>query len=217
MRLRTINSPLAPYMYTIYPWLDAKNYSLSHKNGNRSSKRTDKLNEAFISNVLRPIFSEDKGYEIKTECSIECAHGGKFKMDVVVYKGGRIVAMFPLKAIERSYNKNRFNFANTIFGEAYRIWATPGFTDREKTLVAAIDWIPNEIPSSAGKRERPNPVNISSEDLTQIAKMRYPNSKHISIKIRFDYDEETGKVALTNRDAVDDFMKELTEWEKNFE
>ena len=200
------------------PWLAAKKYSISNKNGNRSSKRTDKLNKIFIGSLLRTIFSEAKGYEIKTECSIECAYGGKFKMDVVVYKEEKIVAMFPLKAIERSYNKNRFNFANTIVGEAYRIWGTPGLTDREKTFVAAVDWIPYEVPVSEGKSEKTKPAIISSENLTKIVtSFGYPNSKHTSIKIQFNYDKETGKIVNIDEKPIANFIEDLIEWEKNFE
>ncbi len=201
------------------PWLNAHKYSLFHKNGNRSSKRTDELNSAFINSVVRPIFSEDKGYEIVTEHSISCAYGGKFKMDVVVYKGDKIVAMFPLKAIERSYNKNKFNFANTIVGEAYRIWGHPGIPDREKTFVAAVDWIPYKVPvGDKGKFETTNPANISSENLTKMAiSFGYPNSKHVSVKIRFNYDGATDEITNIDKKAVRDFMKELVEWEKNFE
>jgi hypothetical protein len=201
------------------PWLNAHRYSLSHENGNRSSKRTDELNRVFIDNVVRPIFPKDKGYVIETEHSIACAYGGKFKMDVVVYKGDKIVAMFPLKAIERSYNKNKFNFANTIVGEAYRIWGHPGVSDREKTLVAAVDWIPYKVPvGDKGKFETAVPANISSENLTKMsASFGYPNSKHISVKIRFDYNEVSDKITNLDTEAVIDFMKELVEWEKNFE
>jgi hypothetical protein len=200
-------------------WHVAKRYSLFHKNGNRSSKRTDQLNSAFINSVVRPIFSEDKGYKIKMEHSIACAYGGEFKMDIVVYKGDKIVAMFPLKAIEKSYNKNRFNFANTIVGEAYRIWGHPGISDREEALVAAVDWIPYKVPvGDKGKFETTKPANISSENLTKMAtSFGYPNSKHISVKIRFDYDEATDEITNIDKKAVRDFMKELVEWEKKFE
>jgi len=196
----------------------AKNYSQSYENGNRSSKRTDELNDAFINNVVQPIFSQDKGYTIKTEHSIACAYGDTFKMDVVVYKKDKIVAMFPLKAIERSYNKNRFNFANTIVGEAYRIWGKPGIPDREKTLVAAVDWIPYEVMVGKEKTERTKLARISSENLTRMAaSFGYPNSKHISVKIQFDYDEMSNKITNIDKGSVIKFMKELEEWEDNFE
>lgn len=200
-------------------WRVAKKYSLSHTNGNRSSKRTDELNRVFVDSVIRPIFPKNKGYEIVTEHSISCAYGGKFKMDVVVYKGDKIVAMFPLKAIEKSYNKNKFNFANTIVGEAYRIWGQPGISDREEAFVAAVDWIPYKVPvGTKGKFETTKPANISSENLTKMTtSFGYPNSKHISVKIRFNYDEATDEITNIDKKAVRDFMKELVEWEKNFE
>ena len=199
-------------------WRVAKKYSLSHTNGNRSPKRTDELNRVFVDSVIRPIFPKNKGYEIVTEHSISCAYGGKFKMDVVVYKGDKIVAMFPLKAIEKSYNKNKFNFANTIVGEAYRIWGQPGNSDRKKTLVAAVDWIPYKVPVNSGKLETAAPANISSENLTKMTtSFGYPNSKHISVKIRFDYDEVQDKIANLDTKTVINFVRELVEWEKNFE
>lgn len=202
-----------------HPWLVAKKYSMSHTNGNRSLKRAERLNRAFINNLIHHIFPEDKGYEIKTEHSIACAYGGKFKMDVIVYKGDKIVAMFPLKAIERSYNKNKFNFANTIVGEAYRIWGHPGISDREKTFVAAVDWIPYKVPvGDKGKFETTNPANISSENLTKMAtSFGYPNSKHVSVKIQFDYDYTADEITNIDKEAVREFMKKLEEWEENFE
>ena len=201
----------------VAPWLAANEYSLSHKNGNRSSKRTDELNRVFIDSVVRPIFSEDKGYKIVAEHPIACTHGGKFKMDVVVYKGDKIVAMFPLKAVERSYNKNRHNYADTTVGEAYRIWGTPGLSDREGALVAAVDWIPYKVPvGNKGKYETTKPVNISSEKLTKIAgALRYPNAKHISVKIQFDYDESTNTISNIDMPTIDKLKSKLIEWEKN--
>ena len=198
------------------PYVEAVSYSQNTLNGNRSSKRTDTLNDLFVEKILLPIFSVEKGYDIRKETKIDCARGESFKMDIVVYKGDRIVAMFPLKAIEKNFNKNRHNYANTIIGEAQRIWGKEGFEDRKKTLVMAVDWIPNYVLQGV-KMERTKPPAIDQNYLQTMASIFYPESKHYSFKIKFDFDFKTCKSSGLNEQEIYKMINILEEWERNFE
>ena len=198
------------------PYIEAVSYSQSTPNGNRSSRRTDILNDLFVEKVLLPIFSIDKGYDIRQEENIDCARGSSFKMDIVIYKGDKIVAMFPLKAIEKSFNKNRHNYTNTIIGEAQRIWGAPGLKGREKTLVMAVDWIPNFV-LQGSKMEKTKPPAIDQGYLQKMANIYYSECKHYSFKIRFDFDFETCKSSNLSEKEIYEMISVLEEWEKNFE
>ncbi len=198
------------------PYVEAVSYSQNNTNGNRSSKRTDILNDEFVKHTLLPIFSVEKGYDICKETATDCARGESFKMDIVVYKGDRIAAMFPLKAVEKSFNKNRHNYTNTVVGEAQRIWGKAGLKDREKTLVMAIDWIPNFVPQG-NKMEKTKPPTIDQGYLQTMASFFYPESRHYSFKIRFDFDFETHEHSDMNEKEVCEMINILKEWERNFE
>ncbi len=103
-------------------------YSCNVEGGNRSSKRTDILNEEFASFLLGALKNpEDWGvaYEERIECARATLENPnkKFSIDVVLTnrRTGRRVYVL-LKSIESSYNKNKENFANCTVGEVERIY-----------------------------------------------------------------------------------------------
>jgi len=130
----------------IKPAVEARKISQKTKNGNRSSKRTDALNKHF-GNLVKEYLPEKKGYSYHYEEKIPCSRGDDFTVDVLVKKNGEVCAIFLLKAVEKSYNKNRHNYANTVEGEFGRIF------DGDKTyngvFVVSVDWVPWEVPAGS--------------------------------------------------------------------
>jgi hypothetical protein len=114
-------------------------------NGNRSSKRTDKLHNGILECIKNELPDFDKKYNVFHEKAIKCAWGNKFKIDILIEdKVGNIVCCILLKAYISSVQKNRANIAGNSYQEFFRIKGIPG---RKNVKVWFITLIANETPS----------------------------------------------------------------------
>ena len=130
----------------VSPAQKAYQYSSLNEGGNRSSHRTDFLNDEVIS-LLKKVYFNPEQWNFETETKLPCSRGRTFTVDVLVRNKTNpdMIHVFLLKAVERSYNKNRQNYGNTVIGEATRILAG----DKKYTNCSFnwIDWVPREVPA----------------------------------------------------------------------
>ena len=181
----------------------AKKYSDTHKNGNRSSKRTDILNKGTTELISNTVISIDD-YKIDPERKISCSRGGKFAVDIVLTPKKRSSPRINIliKSVESSYNKNRHNYLNSMVGEVQRVY---GCEENKDSITIFINYIPEVIPTKNKKGEiltyeKSNVTNMStalsslsggkafvldfllSEDLTRISNAK--SIRKIISKIR---------------------------------
>ena len=159
------------------------------KDPSRSSKRTDSMNKKLI-DYLKTIFT-DPAYTFETEKGIKCSRGQKFKIDVVMYKNGKIFSLFLLKGIQSSYNKNRYNYANTTIGETSRIYDHKKIPKNLHSIW--IDWIPNKVPvydkyKNLIKTEECQICDLSISQSRWNNTLQKERSSVFYSKIKFDYD-----------------------------
>lgn len=164
------------------------------KDPSRSSRRTDCMNEKLV-DYLKTIFT-DPVYTFGTEKTIKCSRGQKFKIDVVVYKNNKKHALFLLKAIQSSYNKNRYNYANTTVGETSRIYDHKQIPENLHSIW--IDWIPNVVPvydkdKNLTKMEKCQVCDMSTTQDRWNNTLKKENSSVFYSKIKFDYDFSKSK------------------------
>tara|TARA_A100001515_G_scaffold99435_1_gene80319 strand:- start:235 stop:822 length:588 start_codon:yes stop_codon:yes gene_type:complete len=187
----------------VKPALKAKEYSHNHQGGNRSSKRTDILNSEMIA-LLSNYFSPDD-YKFLTEVKVPCSRGRTFSVDIFVQnkhdRGEWHIVL--LKAVERDFNKNSHNYANTQVGEALRIFANGEIY--EKCSVIFVDWIPKKVVKK-DKIEITKPRDQSKEfELLQAGIDHYGHKdcKIISAKIHYD------EVQADGWQKIDEQLKQL--------
>ena len=159
------------------------------KDPSRSSRRTDCMNEKLVE-YLKTIFT-DPAYTFETEKEIKCSRGQNFKIDVVMYKNKKKYALFLLKAIQSSYNKNRYNYANTTVGETSRIYDHKKIPENLHSIW--IDWIPNKVPvydkhKKLIKTEKCQVCNMSTSQDRWNNTLKEQSSSVFYSKIKFDYD-----------------------------
>lgn len=115
------------------------------ENGNRSSKRTDKLHNGILECIKKQIPNFHKNYNVFHEKTIKCALGNKFKIDILIEdKEGNIVSCILLKAYISSLQKNRANMVGNSLGEIFRIKELPG---RKNVKIWFITLLANETPA----------------------------------------------------------------------
>lgn len=173
------------------PYVKAEEFSQQlfreGKDGSRSSKRTDILNEEAINLIKGMIKTKElHNYEFKTEESIVCSRGDKFKVDVAVFYKGSLRAVLLLKAVVKSYNKNRHNYTNTIEGEMARLFDVP---TREGVHAITIDWVPRKVPAG----DKFEITKIPNSDNAENRWNRFLQERRCSAsfcKVIFDYDIE---------------------------
>ena len=180
------------------------------KQGNRSSKRTDALNNETIEKIFKPISNES--WDFKPEQIISCSRGDTFKVDIVGYKNKEPKLYIFLKAVQSSYNKNRHNYGNTLCGEALRVFGTKKLNGVKCIF---IDWIPYEVPSPTDKNknrvEKSSPPDMSSSEKLVNLGIESRGHKNCSVsffKIQFDYSKK-GKISNTSKKDVDSLHKTL--------
>ncbi len=129
----------------------AKKYSDTHKNGNRSPKRTDILNKGTTELISNTVISIDD-YKIDAERKISCSRGGKFTVDIVLTPKKRSNPRINIliKSVESSYNKNRHNYLNNMVGEVQRVY---GCEENKDSITIFINYIPEVIPTKNKKGE----------------------------------------------------------------
>ena len=111
--------------------------------GCRSSKRTDYLHRRFEEVVLRVVAEKlQKSYSYGHEVSIPTHGNGKFKVDIAATSDDASLVAFLLKLVGSSYNKNRFNYANTEKGETSRVLSR----DAKKRKVSSVNILPVRLP-----------------------------------------------------------------------
>jgi hypothetical protein len=192
-----MNNIIEPYI---------KTRKAGHRFGNRSSKRTDVLNQETIK-VLKTLLPDSSNWEFKTEYKINCARGDDFTVDIAAFYKNQLRCIFLLKAVESSFNKNRHNYANTWIGETSRIFDGPAGANN--LAVIFIDWVPFEVPA-------PTPTNPEKVETTKMTDMTlaetgwnnrlknlFENTSVTYCKIQFDYndlnpDNITGTEKLVN-------------------
>ena len=109
-------------------YLEAVNYSQTHINGNRSSGRTDILNDYICRFFFNEIIDERK-WECIPELSIPCSRATPenpnktFKIDLCFKNKNTNKNIYVLlKAMEKGVNKNAQNYGNTTVVECERIY-----------------------------------------------------------------------------------------------
>ena len=176
----------------VAPAKKAYEYSCLNEGGNRSSARTDFLNEEVIQ-LLRSAYFDPEKWSFEAETKLPCSRGGTFKVDVLVRNKKRpeIIHVFLLKAIERNYNKNRQNYGNTVVGEVTRLLA--GDAKYSDCSFNWVDWIPREVPSPVPKNpnrvETPHPCNQENERILLqycLEPFGHSNCSITFSKIRYD-------------------------------
>ena len=173
----------------VKPWLECDSMrrllTESGQDGSRSSKTTDVLNDEVI-RIFENILPVKDGWKFKTEKRIRCSRGDTFTVDGLAYKNGEFKAAILLKAIQKSYNKNRHNYANTLEGEVSRIKDSPA---HEGVSVITIDWVPRTVPMG----EKMEVTRIPDTSRAEERWNTYLNGgSFVSFnKIRFDLDGQT--------------------------
>lgn len=179
----------------------------SGHDGVRSSKRTDTLNDCMIEWLKE---NTDDSWDFKSEIAIDCARGEKFKIDVVGYRDNKMRALFLLKAPEKSYNKNRHNYSNTIEGETSRIFDLEDTKDLDAFF---LDWIPRELPvyknGKKTKMEKTDPAVAPRAEDRWNSGLKEKNSSVSFLKIDFDFDFTSSKVTKEyNEEEIKDTIME---------
>lgn len=143
-------------------------HSLNHKNGNRSSNRTDLLHNEIASFLYKHLELDPLFWECSMEKKIPCARSSSsntkknFSVDIVFthkHSGKNLYVLF--KSIEKSYNKNKENFSNCSVGETERIFGySPLYGDelknsRQNDVLLFIELLPTSV-LNGKKPERTN-------------------------------------------------------------
>ena len=173
----------------VKPWLECDSMrrllTESGQDGSRSSKTTDVLNDEVI-RIFENILPVKDGWKFKTEKRIRCSRGDTFTVDGLAYKNGEFKAAILLKAIQKSYNKNRHNYANTLAGEVERIKDLPA---HDGVSVITIDWIPRTVPMGEKMEVTKIPDTSRAEERWNTF---LDDGSFVSFnKIRFDVDGQT--------------------------
>tara|TARA_R100001082_G_scaffold101242_1_gene70713 strand:+ start:301 stop:891 length:591 start_codon:yes stop_codon:yes gene_type:complete len=160
------------------------NYSLNHKNGNRSKKRTDILNDEtsiWFSSLLHEQYKRHDG-----ERRIPCSRGKTFDIDVS-YASEKKDIFLLLKSAESSYNKNKHNYLNGMVGETTRILYSPR---SKECLVVFVNYIPERIPvrNKLGEIKNYETPHLCDMDSTM---SRISNNKAFVIDVRLSEDHQS--------------------------
>lgn len=109
-------------------YLDGLEYSILNENGNRSAERTNLLHQGIVEFFFDQLSLSHDDWVIKHEERVPCARSTKqegkktFSIDITfTHIETNVNVRILFKGIEKSYNKNRENFANTTIGETQRL------------------------------------------------------------------------------------------------
>ena len=167
----------------------------------RSSKRTDQLHDALLSQFLET-YPELASLHWRQEYKLQQdAFGGTFDIDIVgLDDNGYIKYAILAKAINSNVNKNIKNYANTTIGEASRLFYAPIVNETiEKILFVSL--LPRTAPRFNKKGEVVGFDDVkSAKDRTNIKpvlKTQYGN-KVQSIDLFYTIDDV--RSGLTNED-----------------
>ena len=109
-------------------YLKGVEFSSLNRNGNRSAARTDILHKGVVDFVFEQLELNDAEWSVNHEQKVPCTRstesqkGKTFSVDVTLtHVESNVNVRILFKSIEKSYNKNRENFANTTIGETQRL------------------------------------------------------------------------------------------------
>ena len=160
---------------------------------NRSSKRTDMLNEALIEEFVT-LYPQYSNLTWRQEVAIPDAYGATFKVDTVGYKGDTPVVVLLNKNINSNFAQNAKNYANTTIAESLRLLLGPMGDTLEK--VYFLNVYPRFAPyfKSSGevsKVENINKVLQRTDIMGVIDKLNNTlcNNKVEVVSFQFDIEE----------------------------
>lgn len=135
-------------------------YDLYMKNGARSSKKVDFFHNK-IKDILGDIFTEEKGYNIKTEVNIKSYNSsGQKKCDIVIFKDLEPYIIFPVKLIMSNYKQNKNNSWENLTGELIHIkWYN------ENIKIIPINILMNKTPYLDKDKIIKKFENITNDDI----------------------------------------------------
>jgi hypothetical protein len=111
----------------------------------RSSKKVTILH-AGLTGLIREAISKvlpgDTTVQIKNELDVKAVNdSGRKRCDIVVLRGSKVVAIFPVKFIMTNYSQNKNNYFESLTGEITHLkWANPD------VHICPINIIPSIVP-----------------------------------------------------------------------
>lgn len=167
-------------------------YSLSYHNGNRSSKRTDTIHsmcwEYFGEHLFESLDEWDLHEEVKVNCSRATKQSPKKKFNVdfvAAHKKTDRKVYFLVKSVEKSYNKNKENFANTTIGEVERLVGYSEFhgdtltRQREDDIIVFVTLRASRVLNGS----RAETIKYTSPHIRNLRKI-HPNTHVLNIVVR---------------------------------
>ena len=191
------------------------NYSVTHKNGNRSSARTDILN-----NYIRQFFFDEIIDEQEWECiaekKINCSRATPknpnktFSIDLCfVNKKTKKNIYVLLKAMEKGVSKNAQNYGNTTVGECERLYGYSKehgdkLTKERKDDVTIFITLAPSIELDTGRRWKDMSPHVENLRLFN------PNIFKLDVLLNVDETKETEEERINSLSFIDN-EKEVVE------
>jgi len=178
---------------------DAASYSIAKENGNRSSVRTTILNAGAQRVIDRYLPGNPSDWHATNEVKINCARATSddpkktFSIDVVythMPTGRKLYVL--LKSVERSYNKNRANFANCSIGEVERIYGDSEFhgdilaRQRNNHATLFLSLVPDRVLAPTDKK--PGHYEKTKKSAPRISNLRRFNQNIHQIQVSLKAD-----------------------------
>ena len=196
-------------------YLGAVDYSVTHKNGNRSSVRTDILNE-YIRRFFFDEIIDEQEWECIPEKKISCSRATPenpnktFSIDLCfVNKKAKKNIYVLLKAMEKGVGKNAQNYGNTTVGECERIYGYSKeygdklLKERKDDVTVFITLAPS-IELDSGRRRRDMSPHVENLRLFN------PNIFKLDVLINVDETKETEEERINSLGIIDN-EKEVVE------
>lgn len=106
-----------------------------------------------VENVFLDLLEENgfprSEWKVHHESRIECRRDTTFSIDIIFEHKSGFKIYFLVKSIEKSYNKNRQNYANGLAGEVLRIFGESekvSQPDRREDMVVTFTMLPDVVP-----------------------------------------------------------------------
>ena len=110
----------------------------------RSSKKVTILHAGLtglIREAIKKVFP-DTTFQVKNELDVQAVNdSGRKRCDIVVLRGSKVVAIFPVKFIMTNYSQNKNNYFESLTGEITHLkWANPD------VHICPINIVPSIVP-----------------------------------------------------------------------
>lgn len=196
-------------------YLEVVNYSVTHKNGNRSSVRTDILNE-YIRQLFFDEIIDEKEWECIAEKKISCSRATPenpnktFSIDLCfVNKKTKKNIYVLLKAMEKGVGKNAQNYGNTTVGECERLYGYSKehgdkLTKERKDDVTIFITLAPSIELDSGRRWKDMSPHVENLRLFN------PNIFKLDVLLSVDETKETEEERINSLGFIDN-EKEVVE------